>query len=350
MTPRIVDWLIFLLVTFEVGTGLTSLTVGSWGGRWVFYAHGAVGLALAVLLVLKFRRVFHRLVRPARWRPTTLVSVVASLAVLATVGTGVLWVVLQRPLGWPNGMNLHIVFALLLIPLYLLHMALRWKLPRMREIKSRRAALRSLGILLAGGAAWGVQAGLNRLADTAGARRRFTGSLHAGSDTGNAFPTTSWMFDNPPPVDTATWRLHVHGAVGRELSLPYPEVVALTGHERALLDCTSGWYSVQDWHGPRVGRLLDQAVPHADAVAVSFKSVTGYRWSLPLAEAGAALLATHVAGEPLSHGHGAPLRLVAPGRRGFQWVKWVHELEVLTQPDYEQWLRIFTSSARPTTR
>ena len=69
MTPRIVDWLIFLLVTFEVGTGLTSLTVGSWGGRWVFYAHGAAGLALVVLLFLKVRRVFHRLVRPARWKP-----------------------------------------------------------------------------------------------------------------------------------------------------------------------------------------------------------------------------------------------------------------------------------------
>ncbi|MFW9817810.1 MAG: sulfite oxidase, partial [Candidatus Thorarchaeota archaeon] len=213
MTPRIVDWLIFLLVTFEVGTGLTSLTVGSWGGRWVFYAHGAAGLALAVLLLLKFQRVFHRLARPAHWRPATLVSIAASLAVLATVGTGVVWVVLQRPLGWPNGMNLHIVFALVLIPLYPLHMALRWKLPRMREIKSRRAALRSLGVLLAGGAAWGLQAGLNRLAVTAGARRRFTGSLHAGSYTGNALPTTSWMLDNPAPVDTATWRLRVRGAV-----------------------------------------------------------------------------------------------------------------------------------------
>ena len=96
----------------------------------------------------------------------------------------------------------------------------------------------------------------------------------------------------------------------------------------------------------RVGWLLDRVAPRPDAVAVSFKSVTGYRWSLPLAEARAALLATRVGGEPLSHGHGAPLRLVAPGRRGFQWVKWVQEVEVLTEPDYRQWQKIFTSGLR----
>ncbi len=45
------------------------------------------------------------------------------------------------------------------------------------------------------------------------------------------------------------------------------------------------------------------------------------------------LLATRVGGEPLSHGHGAPVRLVAPGRRGFQWVKWVTRLELRSDSD-----------------
>jgi DMSO/TMAO reductase YedYZ molybdopterin-dependent catalytic subunit len=110
-----------------------------------------------------------------------------------------------------------------------------------------------------------------------------------------------------------------------------------------VLDCTGGWYSAQDWQGVRVGQLLDLAAVQTSAVAVSFKSVTGYRWSLSLPEARKALLATHAGGQPLSHGHGAPLRLVAPGRRGFQWVKWVTEIEVLTQQDFGQWTAIFTS-------
>ena len=62
-------------------------------------------------------------------------------------------------------------------------------------------------------------------------------------------------------------------------------------------------------------------------------SHTGYRWSFPLEEARGYLLATHVGDEPISHGHGAPVRLVAPGRRGFQWVKWVVRLELSDEPD-----------------
>ncbi|MCB0086120.1 MAG: molybdopterin-dependent oxidoreductase, partial [Caldilineaceae bacterium] len=109
------------------------------------------------------------------------------------------------------------------------------------------------------------------------------------------------------------------------------------------IDCTGGWFATQAWTGIRVGDLLDQVEPTAQARFVRFTSVTGYRWSLPIAEARQALLATHVGGERLNHGHGAPLRLVAPGRRGFQWVKWVTAVEVLTEPDRGQWAAIFWS-------
>jgi DMSO/TMAO reductase YedYZ molybdopterin-dependent catalytic subunit len=64
------------------------------------------------------------------------------------------------------------------------------------------------------------------------------------------------------------------------------------------------------------------------AAHVRVVSHTGYRWGFALADARDLLLATHVGGEPLSHGHGAPCRLVIPGHRGFQWVKWVTALEV----------------------
>jgi DMSO/TMAO reductase YedYZ molybdopterin-dependent catalytic subunit len=56
------------------------------------------------------------------------------------------------------------------------------------------------------------------------------------------------------------------------------------------------------------------------------------------------LLATHVGSEQLSYEHGFPLRLIAPGRRGFEWVKWITGIEVLTDPDPGQTLSIFTSS------
>jgi DMSO/TMAO reductase YedYZ molybdopterin-dependent catalytic subunit len=114
--------------------------------------------------------------------------------------------------------------------------------------------------------------------------------------------------------------------------------------ERGNLDCTGGFYSTQHWRGIRVGRLLDDAALHADVGYVSLISVTSYRWSIPIEEARKALLATHIGQEPLSHEHGFPLRLVAPGRRGFEWVKWITRVEVLPAPDNGQVLSIFTSS------
>jgi DMSO/TMAO reductase YedYZ molybdopterin-dependent catalytic subunit len=57
-------------------------------------------------------------------------------------------------------------------------------------------------------------------------------------------------------------------------------------------------------------------------------SHTGYRWGFSLADARKLLLATHVGGQPLTHEHGAPARLVVPGARGFQWVKWVVRIEL----------------------
>ena len=103
----------------------------------------------------------------------------------------------------------------------------------------------------------------------------------------------------------------------------------------ATLDCTGGFYSTQRWSGVGLGRLLQKAgvLRSAPVTCRSSRGPATGGASLSTTPT-SLLLATHVADQPLSHEHGAPVRLVAPYSRGFQWVKWVERIDVRELPDY----------------
>jgi hypothetical protein len=257
---------------------------------------------------------------------------------------GVWWVVVQSPIEYPNGMILHTTTAFILLVFCLWHFLLRFRPFTRRDLQDRRSVLHLVAILVGGGVVWAGVESTQRVFGTAGSHRRFTGSRRVGGSGDSAFPVTMWMLDRPDVINGEQYVLEVTGAVRASLRFTASELMQLPQSSLyATLDCTGGWYTKQEWHGIPVAELLAQAEPKAGATYVRFRSVTGYRWSLPLAEAARTLLATHVGGTALSHGHGAPLRLVAPGRRGFQWVKWVVAVEVLDTPDVGQWGAIFTS-------
>jgi hypothetical protein len=329
-----------MIVTLATLSGFGSFLIGQPSGGWFFALHGIIGLALVLLVFWKVRRIWPRLVQPTRWERSTLVSMVALGAVLLVLASGLLWTSWQWPATFPNGLYWHIVFGILLAIALVLHLGLRFKPLRWGDVQGRRPVLYLLGALCTGGALWWAQQALNHRLALPGTQRRFTGSRNAGSD----FPVTNWMFDPVPVIDSAAWRLRIYGAVAQESTFSYDELTHYSQDQlSATLDCTSGWYTTQQWQGVSVARLLDEAQPSAGATVVSFQSSTGYRWSLPLEEARHALVALHVADAPLTAGHGAPARLVAPGRRGFQWVKWLTAIEVRTTPDHGQWAVIFTS-------
>ena len=140
-------------------------------------------------------------------------------------------------------------------------------------------------------------------------------------------PVTQWLVDKVPNVDTGAWRLRVGDRVWLR-----DDLERLTDDEIvATLDCTGGWFAQQRWRGVRLDRLL-KASDVRIGRSIEVCSVTGYTRRFPHDDARSLVLATQVGGKPLSVGHGFPARLVAPGRRGFWWVKWVESIELSTRP------------------
>jgi DMSO/TMAO reductase YedYZ molybdopterin-dependent catalytic subunit len=108
------------------------------------------------------------------------------------------------------------------------------------------------------------------------------------------------------------------------------DVFAIPGKTRiATLDCTLGWYTVQPWRGVPLSDLMQQVEVRPGAFGVRLASNTGYSHIFTMSEAEEILLASHIGDEPLDHWHGFPLRAVVPSRRGWFWVKWLTEVQVL---------------------
>jgi DMSO/TMAO reductase YedYZ molybdopterin-dependent catalytic subunit len=277
--------------------------------------------------------VWPRLARGARDVARRAAGVAAVVVVFGCLAAGLLWSegAAVSPAGY-SLLSWHDALGALLAIAVAIHMTLRAKRLRRRDLAGRRQFLTATGLAAFTFLAWRAQRPFEALLALKGVRRRFTGSYEAGSFGGNAFPSTSWVADHPAPIDPAVYRLRVEGLAARPLVLSLGELAA--GEELvATLDCTGGFYSTQRWQGISLGRLLDLARADPAARHVTVASVTGYRWSFGIEDARGLLLATHVTGVPLSHDHGAPVRLVVPSARGFEWVKWVTRIELRHDPD-----------------
>jgi hypothetical protein len=313
--------LLVLLIGALVTGGLAFAVGGAWS-FWALAAHGAVGLALVMLAPWKSVISVRGL---RRARPGTPASVLLAVLIVLTVASGI-----AHAVGlWTDGlaMQVHVGAALVSIPLAIWHVVARPIRPRPSDL-SRRSLLRAGAVAGGGIVAFGAIEGLLLVTGLPGSARRSTGSYERGSFDPTAMPVTQWLDDEPPEIDPATWRLIVRTSEGESI-LSYDELAPFSDRVRATVDCTGGWFATQDWTGVRLDRLLEVDDAVRSFVVVS---ATGYGRRFPIADATSMLLATRVGERALSVGHGFPARVVAPGRRGFWWVKWIERIETSETP------------------
>lgn len=134
----------------------------------------------------------------------------------------------------------------------------------------------------------------------------------------------------------AGYRLKIGGLVDNPVELDLVQLRAMPYHEQITQHfCIQGWSGVAKWGGVSMQTILDLAQPKPEAKWVVFYSLGDgaekgiYYDAHPLEQMGYELtmLAYDMNGEPLSFGHGAPLRLRNETQLGFKMVKWIKGIE-----------------------
>jgi DMSO/TMAO reductase YedYZ molybdopterin-dependent catalytic subunit len=97
-----------------------------------------------------------------------------------------------------------------------------------------------------------------------------------------------------------------------------------------LLICPGVFANHGTWGGLSLGGLLAVAQAHAEAGRVTVTGAGGKRVDYPLEDVlgDRVFLAYQVNGGPLPVRHGYPLRVVAEGYYGYDWVKYAQGIEV----------------------
>lgn len=326
MAGRRTNLALAVLLALALVTGVISFGIGTGWVRPVLILHGLAAVAIVLLVPWK-SAIAQRGLR--RRREGKVLSSLLAILVVATLLSGVAHSVFKVESVGPLAiMQIHVGAAVGALVLGAAHIRQRPQRAKASDV-SRRDFLRSGA--LAAGAVFGYFAveAAARATGLPGATRRFTGSHETGSFDPAAMPVTSWINDSPPPRGTVRM-LRVTTPMG-STQWSLEELAAFDDRVTATLDCTGGWHATQDWTGVRLDRLIDDT-----GGSIRVISATGYDRRFAIGAVGGLLLATHAGEAPLSAGHGAPLRLVAPGRRGFWWVKWVSEIVVDDRPPWWQ--------------
>ena len=148
-----------------------------------------------------------------------------------------------------------------------------------------------------------------------------------------------------PEIDLIHWTLVIDGLVENPLTLKFSDLNKFPFHRiHSVLSCSglrfqNAWLAGNvEWGGVLIGDLIKAAKPKPEARWIHFVGLDsstdlinpGYTQSIPLGSLvpNEDLIAFEMNRQVLPKKHGAPARVVLPGRQGFKWVKWITRITI----------------------
>jgi DMSO/TMAO reductase YedYZ molybdopterin-dependent catalytic subunit len=143
----------------------------------------------------------------------------------------------------------------------------------------------------------------------------------------------------PQEISLDDYRLKITGLVEKEQEYTYDEIIeGFQPYKKVIrLNCVEGWSVDILWEGILVKDLLQSASPTEDAKIIIFHAEDGYTTSLDLNYIidNNIILAYKMNNVTLPKERGFPFQLAAESKWGYKWIKWVTEIELSDDINYE---------------
>ena len=162
---------------------------------------------------------------------------------------------------------------------------------------------------------------------------------YQGEDLSSIGDFSENSIKGPQQVDIEDYQLKITGLVENPQGYSYDEVLStFAGYKKVVtLYCVEGWEVKLLWEGVLVEELLAAAGPLPEAKIAIFHAYDGYTTSLFLdyISDNDILMAYKMNEVTLPPERGFPFALVAESKWGYKWIKWIVEIELSDDEDYQ---------------
>jgi DMSO/TMAO reductase YedYZ molybdopterin-dependent catalytic subunit len=141
----------------------------------------------------------------------------------------------------------------------------------------------------------------------------------------------------PQDIDEDSVRLKITGLVDTARTYLYDDIVNRPSRKKLLtLNCVEGWSVTILWEGVSLRDLIKEAGIDSVAKVIIFHAHDGYSSSFPLNYIieNDIMMAYRMNDLTMPPERGFPFQLVAEGKWGYKWVKWITEIELSADEDY----------------